>query len=127
MILNEHTRSLGKAFGKPVTLYSPERRSLSDPVGNCILLWGDDRITLDTGSMQPKLVRLMPRAYAGSSAKQWEPFITLALATGLFEQKPVMSLGDTVDVYLENGEFYHFTVVKDKTKQFVSHLLGDFK
>jgi len=74
----------GLVMGQPVRIWRPERRSVADPVGNDTLYWGDQALVLDLDNMQPRIVRLVPPAYATACrADQWEPFIRACLTFGL--------------------------------------------
>lgn len=68
--------------GHKIRLYIPRRESVSDPVGDPILLVNDWAIKLDFQTLPPRLARLVPDAFAHASDSEWKPFIVLATAMG---------------------------------------------
>lgn len=71
-----------KILGTEARLIQGRRDSLESPVPDCWLVWGNTRINLDDPYLPSRLARLIPVGYGHASGKQWEPFVTLAVAMG---------------------------------------------
>lgn len=78
----------GLCYGKHLWLRRALRTSTSEVPADPILIWGDQKITVDARNLPARVAKAIPKAYGNPqvTAADWEPFVLEADGKHLFRE-----------------------------------------